>query len=208
MKAATLTNQGLLEAILSGDNAQRNLAYKQIYLDSSLRGKIRSMSAIYNISEADTEDLVQEAMVRLDRIILGDQFRGESAIITFLISVIRNLMRDKVKTKGRIVLSEKIKEDPNNQENSPETYLALQEKTEEEGKRDTILQGLLGKLKADCQKLLANYYYLGMSMTQVASEQGLSNANQAKKAAYRCRQHLRDLIQSTTGLENYLKQTL
>lgn len=207
MKTEMLTDQGLLEAILSGDATQRNRAYKQIYQDPGLRGKVRSMAAMYNISEADAEDLFQEAMVRLDRIILGGQFRGESAVITFLVAVVRNLMRDKVKSSKKEVLSADIKDDPDPSD-ATAVPLAMQEQTEVENKRDQILQRLLSKLKDDCQQVLANYYYLGKSMAQVATEQGLKNANQAKKAAFRCRQHLRELIQAETGLEHFLKQAI
>lgn len=209
MKTLTLTNEALWEAIISGDVTRRNQAFRQIYMDSTMRGKVRSLAAMYNINEVEVEDLLQESIIRLDEVILNGTFRGDSAITTFLIAIVRNKMRDKVKTMGRTVLTDEIKESSNlNQVDTPEVAYLLEEKNSEAAKRDGILQTLLGKLKADCQKLLANYYYLGKSMSQVATDQGLANANQAKKAAYRCRQHLKDLIRTEPGLENFLKQTL
>ena len=209
MKTLTLSNEALWEAIISGEVSRRNQAFKQIFMDSAMRGKVRSLAAMYNIADVEAEDLLQESIVRLDEVILNGSFRGDSAIITFLIAIVRNKVRDKVKTKNRTVLTDEVKETPDlDQSDTPEAVYLLEEKNSETIKRDGILQTLLGKLKADCQKLLANYYYLGKSMAQVATDQGLANANQAKKAAYRCRQHLKDLIVAEPGLENFLKQTL
>jgi RNA polymerase sigma factor (sigma-70 family) len=207
MSTKMLTNEMLLSAILSGDILQRNQAYRQLYLDQTIKGKVWSMAANYGLNDAETEDLFQEAIIQLDSIILEGRFRNESSVPTFFIAVVRNKMRDKVKAGGKLTSFDEIKND-SSEFNDPEFILTTQEKTVEAQHRDSILKTLLEKIKADCRQLLSRYYYQGMSMAQIATEQGLANSNQAKKAAFRCRQQLRELILSQPGLDNFLKQAL
>lgn len=207
MSTKMLTNEMLLSAILSGDMLQRNQAYRQLYQDQTIKGKVWSMGTNYGLNDAETEDLFQEAIIQLDSLILEGRFRNESSVPTFFIAVVRNKMRDKAKAGGKLTSFDEIKND-SNELNDPELILTTQEKTVEAQYRDSILKNLLEKIKADCRQLLSRYYYQGMSMAQIATEQGLANSNQAKKAAFRCRQQLRELILSQPGLDNFLKQAL
>ena len=98
--------------------------------------------------------------------------------------------------------------DYHDQEQSPEDLIILEEKSDSASQRDQLLQQLLNQLTDKCKQVLYLYYFLAQSMAQVAEAQGLKNANQAKKAAGRCRKQLEQKIQKQPQLANFLKQSL
>jgi len=209
MNPKLLTNEALLAAILSGHMQQRNLAYSQLYQDQTVRNKLRSWGPVYGIDDSGLEDALQESILRLDSMILDGKFRAESSVPTFLLSIVRNLLREKARSKGNVQYAEDVGNNLGASESEyPDGHIFIQEATEAEQKRDQILRALLEQLKDNCKSLLASFYYLEKSLAQIATELGLANANQAKKAAFRCRQQLRRLIENQPGLENYLKLTL
>ncbi len=194
-----------LQGILSQKEEERNAALKSLYMNPMINAKVKAWSKLYNLTQAEPDDILQEAIIMLDEKIRKGSFLGKSKVTTFLLGICHNMIRDKVRRVNRVILKPEF----NDSEQMPESQfydqLELVETSEWESERDRTLEQLLNGLDSKCREALKSYYFLRMSMAQIAERRGLKNAVQAKKAVHRCRMKLRDLIQSSPALLQKLK---
>lgn len=204
------SNDELLEAIRGNDLNQRNRALKQLFLDRVVYGKVKEMIEVYGTQKIDADEIVQEAVILLDDLIRSGKFQSKSKVRTYLIGICKNLIRSGGKKIERITYATEptAMPDYDEAEQSPEDQIILEEKSDSAQKRDELLQQLLNQLTENCRKVLHLYYFMAQSMAQVAEARGLKNANQAKKAAGRCRKQLEKKIRSQPQLASFLKQSL
>lgn len=211
MKNQVFSDEILLQKMRSNNRQERNEALKSLYNDNTVNFKIREMSRDYNY-QADADDALQDGIILLDEMVRDGRFRGESSVKTFLISICRNLMRNKVRSAEKVTYKEEIKEadlsDTSVHDATPEEAILIIETSENEQKRDAILRGLLTQLTERCQDVLRLYYYESYNMAKIALERGLKNANQAGKAADQCRKQLYSLISEQPTLMNFLKSEI
>jgi RNA polymerase sigma factor (sigma-70 family) len=206
MKVIFQTDEALVAAIKSDNMSQRDKALKQLLLDPVVNGKIVDLLNFFNLKHLDADEILQEGLILLDELIRAGKFRRESAARTFLISICKNLMRNDLKKVNRVILKETFDEsDVNSHEVSADENILIEEKTEAEMQRDAILKQLMAQITGGCQEVLTLYYFKAMSMAQVAAERGLAGAHQAKKAADRCRNQLREAIAQNPQLIPFLK---
>ncbi len=198
----------LITAIKSGDDKQQNGALRQLYMDKVITLKIKDFIQHYG-TKHDADDIMQEGILLMRRLIQEDKFSGNSKVRTFLIGICRNLIRGDLKKVTRVDLKGDFTAiDNDNLVENIDDYLFLEEQTATETKRDNILKTLLEQLTEKCRESLKLKYYKDKTMVQIAEARQLKNANQAKKAVDRCRQRLRDLIQQEPQLADFLKGTL
>lgn len=205
MKVLTKSDAELIADIGSHDVAARNNALKMLYLDKMVNGTIARMISDYN-SRQEADDVLQEAIILLDEMIRSGRFRGDSKLSSFLIGIAKNIIRNSIRNADKVVYKEEITENSSETEDSPEDYLLVQERSENEQKRDQLLRDAMGELTARCRDVLTLYYFKSYSMAQIAEERRLSSAAQAKKDAHDCRQSLRSLVASRPALSNFLMQ--
>lgn len=205
MKILSKSDAELIADIGSNDVAARNNALKILYLDQVANATIARMIADYN-SRLDADDVLQDAVILLDEMIRSGRFRGESKLSSFLIGIAKNIIRNGMRNADKVVYKEEVSENNSESESSPEDFLLVQERGENEQKRDQLLRDALGELTARCQDVLHLYYFKSYSMAQIAEERKLSSAAQAKKDAYDCRQMLKTLVASRPALSNFLMQ--
>lgn len=205
MKVLTKSDAELIADIGSHDVAARNNALKMLYLDKVVNGTIARMISDYN-SRQEADDVLQEAIILLDEMIRSGRFRGDSKLSSFLIGIAKNIIRNNMRNADKVVYKEEITENSSETEDSPEDHLLVQERGENEQKRDQLLRDALGELTARCRDVLTLYYFKSYSMAQIAEERRLSSAAQAKKDAHDCRQSLRSLVASRPALSNFLMQ--
>lgn len=197
----------LITAIKSGGD-QENWALRQLYMDKVITLKIKDFIQHYG-TKHDADDILQEGILLMRRLIQQDKFSGNSKVRTFLIGICRNLVRRELKKIERIDLKPDISLiSSDNLVEKMDDYLFIEEQTAEEAKRDNILKALLERLTEKCRESLKLKYYKDQTMVQIAETRQLKNANQARKAVDRCRQSLRKLIQQEPQLANFLKATL
>ena len=201
MKIVTIEANDLAQAIRSGDAVRRNQAFKQLYMSARVHGKIREWVKTYNLTGKEPDDILQEGMILLDKLVCSDRFRAESKVETFLLGICKNLIRDGVKKVRRVVLKDSLPESALQSEETLADYLEMQETTEAGTRRDQALHEVLRQLTDKCQEALRLYYFEQKSMVEIAAARSLANADQAKKAVYRCREQLRDLIEGNTTLQ-------
>lgn len=205
MKILRKSDAELIVDIAGHDAAARNNALKMLYLDKVVNATIARIIADYN-SRLDADDVLQDAVILLDEMIRSGRFRGESKLSSFLIGIAKNIIRNGLRNADKVVYKEDVSENNSEQESSPEDVLMVQERNENEQKRDQLLRDALGELTARCREVITLYYFKSYSMAQIAEERKLSSAAQAKKDAHDCRQMLKTLVASRPALSNFLMQ--
>ncbi len=197
--------EALFNAIQSKEIADRNRALKFLYMDVVINAKVKQFINEFG-SKADPDDVLQEGVILLDEMIQSGRFRKESSVRSFLLGICKNIIRNNARKTDRVILNDDMSQYNHVSSETPDEQLLLLENNSLEQKRDELLQKLLLTLTDNCQKVLKMYYYLSYNMSKIADERGLKNANQAKKAADRCRKQLRVLISERPDLMNFLKQ--
>jgi len=180
--------------LLSTDPNRRNRAFATLYKSPVVNGKIRDWAKMYNLRDKEPDDVLQEAIILLDELLRSGRFRAESRVETFLLGICKNLMRDGLKKVNRIVLHDTIPDSALYSADELADYMVLSELSAAEQNRDVVLHETMKKLTDKCQEALRLYYFEQKTMQQVADERQLSSADQAKKAVFRCRQSLKELI--------------
>jgi RNA polymerase sigma factor (sigma-70 family) len=204
MEAHKLSPEEVYKIIFSGDKTQVDALLKQLFQDPTLRGKIYLQAINVGLPHEEVPEIIQETTVRLWQNLIKRNFRGESNLGTYFVSIAKNIILDvRKKSKKEPGSLDDLEIDPKDVGRSPDWKLQEEDKR----KLKQTVNHLLGEIKKECSSVLINYHYLNMTMTEVADESGLKNANQAKKKADRCRQYLRKLIEKQ-NLTNVLKQTL
>ena len=204
MKIVQLNQTDQADSILSPDPRRRNAAFRALYQSPVVAGKVREWAKTYNLRGKTPDDVIQEGIILLDELARNGRFRGESKAQTFLLGICKNLIRDSAKKVQRVVFRETLTDADLHSEDQLADQMVLEEVQEAGRQRDNALQEALGQLTDKCRDALKMYYFENKSMTDVAASRGLANADQAKKAVFRCRESLRELI----GSNPYLQQVL
>lgn len=194
MKVASLNTPAPNEDFLSADPVRRNRAFASLYRSPVVNGKIREWAKVYNLRDKEPDDVLQEGIILLDEMLRSGRFRAESRVDTFLLGICKNLMRDGLKKVNRILLKDTLPDSALHSADELADYLVLAELTDAERQRDQALREAMSRLTDKCQEALRLYYFEQMTMQQVAEARQLANADQAKKAVFRCRESLRELI--------------
>jgi len=194
MKVVAMSPDNLKTDLLSTDPNRRNRAFATLYKSPVVNGKIRDWAKMYNLRDKEPDDVLQEAIILLDELLRSGRFRAESRVETFLLGICKNLMRDGLKKVNRIVLHDTIPDSALYSADELADYMVLSELSAAEQNRDVVLHETMKKLTDKCQEALRLYYFEQKTMQQVADERQLSSADQAKKAVFRCRQSLKELI--------------
>lgn len=194
MKVVALNPDNLSADFLSTDPNRRNRAFAALYKSPVVNGKIRDWAKVYNLRDKEPDDVLQEAIILLDEMLRSGRFRAESRVETFLLGICKNLMRDGLKKVNRIVLKDTIPDAAMHSADELADYMVLSELSAAEQNRDTALRDAMTKLTDKCQEALRLYYFEQKTMQQVAEARQLANADQAKKAVFRCRESLKELI--------------
>ena len=138
---------------------------------------------------ADTQDLVQETVVRAFRRIDGFEPRGEGALQAYLRQVLVNRIREELRRVGRRPVSEPIDEHRAFEGASP-----LEEAIGREA-MDKYERALL-KLRPEDREAIVMRIELGCSFDEVAAALGKPTANAARsavnRAVFRLAQEMRD----------------
>lgn len=184
----------LVEALMDTDQNRRNQAFKILYKSPVVHGKIRDWAKMYNLRDKTPDDVLQEGIILFDELIRSGRFRGESKVETYLLGICKNLIRDSAKKVTRVVFKEIISEEAHLSEDQLADFMEMIELREHEQRRDNALLEVMKKLTDKCREALRLYYFEQKSMLEVALSRQLANAEQAKKAVFRCRESLRELI--------------
>jgi len=141
-------------------------------------------------TEADAEEVLQEAVVILWEKVRSGSFEAQSKLSTFLMGVMKNIWaRRLARRKRESPLPDDF--DPPAGEESQLDGLIKEEQQE-------AMREAMSRITEICRKILLMFYWEEKSMEEIASDLGLANAETAKSKKYQCRKslehHLRSLI--------------
>lgn len=150
--------------------------------------------------DSDAEDVFQDVLVAFYRNIRTGKFRGDSAIKTYLYSMIRNQWLVRLKKNQRNVKMEDPEQAERTMHVSPSNY-----KTDD---LTNQVNKLLGEVSERCRELLKRYYFDNLPMSEVAERTGFENENSAKTQKYKCMQRLIKIMADRPELKKMLYEML
>ncbi|TNE66562.1 MAG: sigma-70 family RNA polymerase sigma factor [Bacteroidetes bacterium] len=179
------TDDALVAGIQSGGSA-REEALKRIYLLPGLREAVIRHVLENGGSRQDAQDIFQEALVLLDRNLRENRFEGKSTLSTYFVAIAKWRWVTVRRQQGRYTDISPTHYDET--VDSPEAETIRHEYRE-------LFQEALGQIGERCRQLL-QLYQLDHSMEEIADLMQYSNADVAKKEAYRCRMRFRELLEN------------
>lgn len=150
----------------------------------------------------EAEDIFQEVIISFINLVRAGRFRGESAISTFLFSMNRNSWMNEIKRRQRSEIRElKYESLQARDEKIPSFYLEDRQQTKE-------LMKLIGKLGADCKKVLVLFYFENFSMKEILNELGYESEQVVRNKKYKCLKRLQEMVFVNPNLFQQLKTFL
>lgn len=144
-------------------------------------------------TEADAEEVLQEAVVILWEKVRSGPFEAHAKLTTYLMGVMKNLWsRRLARRKREAPLADDF--DPPAVEESPLDGLIREEQLEATRKAMALITEM-------CRKILLMFYWEEKSMDEIAAALGLANAETAKSKKYQCRKSLESHLRSIIGHE-------
>src|SRR3954447_19100495 len=176
------TNEQLLLRGLAENDTK---AIETIYKDNfkMVQAFILNNSGSYD----DARDIFQEAMITLYEKAKSESFVLTSQIKTYVYSVCRRLWLKRLQQMGRYVPQVEGFEEMIPVEDDLEIY-------EKKNADFAIMERALGSLGEPCKSLIEAYYIHKKGMTEIATEFGYTNADNAKNQKYKCLMRLKKLF--------------
>ncbi len=176
----------IVEGLRNGDS----VTMKQVYQNHF--GMIRHLVTKNSGSEADAEDVFQEAMVILYQKLNDPEFNLTVQLKTYVYSVCRNLWLNELKLRGR----------RRNRLKDYEKYVETGHlfNADWKAQRERVLLEMdkaIRYLGEKCQEILLLYYYHRKSMTDIARQLEYANADSAKNQKYKCLRQLKWNLKNT-----------
>ncbi len=149
-------------------------------------------------NEEDAADIFQETVLTLVDKIKNNQFRGESSVKTFMVSVARNLWLHELRTRGR--------------RNKREvTYFADADVQETIGDRQfckvetDTMKKIFDAVGDVCTQILTGYYYEELSMRQLLERFDFENEQVLRNRKSKCMKKLKEILSSNIQLLDQFK---
>lgn len=177
---STANEKALLEGLAKEDRASIERIYKENY--PSIQTLILNNSGTTD----DAADIFQETMIVLFEKSRSGNFELNCQLKTYIYSVSRRLWLKKLNQAHRqgIIIDE------------AETAM-VEEDMEVHEKRQNdfhLMDQALSRIGEPCKSLLEAYYVQKKQMTQIATEFGYTNADNAKTQKYKCLVRLKKLF--------------
>ena len=173
--------QLLLRGLANNDTKATDTIYKDNF--NMVQALILNNNGTYD----DARDIFQEAMITLYEKAKSESFVLTCQIKTYIYSVCRRLWLKRLQQMGKYISAG---------ENLEET-VPVEEDLEIHEKRNAefaIMERAMGSLGEPCKSLLDAYYIQKKGMTEIASEFGYTNADNAKNQKYKCLMRLKKLF--------------
>jgi len=173
--------QLLIKGLAQGDKISIETIYRENYL------MIQSFILSNNGSVDEARDIFQEAMVVLYEKSRDTTFLLSCQLKTYLYSVCRRLWLKRLQHLNKY----------STQVESIEDIVPVEEDVEDHEKRNDdfmLMEHAMGKIGEPCKSLLDAYYLQKKSMTEIATNFGYTNSDNAKTQKYKCLVRLKKLF--------------
>ncbi len=178
-----LKDHEIVELLRKGKN---KLAFEKIYQHFP---SIKRLVLTHGGSEDEAKDIFQESVIIFYEKATQPAFELSSSIGTFLYGVSNNLWLKRLRDiKAHEVDWGACKAMPFENEFEMESQ-----------ESNKLIDKLLEELGNPCKTLLQNYYYLKMSMREIAQSMGYSSENIAKNQKYKCLERAKKMVKEKLG---------
>ena len=150
-------------------------------------------------SKQDGEDIFQEAVVALIKLVKDGKYRQQANIRTFLIAISKNIWFNEIRKRKSTGQREKRYED--------ERDMVESDISEQIGDLEVKKQfrELLNRLGDPCKKLLLLFYYEDMSMKELLSHLPYENEQVVRNKKYKCLKQLTSLVKANPIIQKEIK---
>jgi len=183
-------DQFIIESIRLGKDEK---AIASLY-DVSFR-KIREYVRKNSGNLEDAEDIFQDAILVLFKLVQAGRYDNQHDLDGFLYSVSRNLWINKVKRESKKMSLADGFDIPS----SEQFYKGVLD-----NERSVYIMNTFSQIGEKCKELLTQVVYFDFSMKEVCEKLGYPNENAAKTQHYKCKQKLIELV----GKNDVFKQLL
>lgn len=178
-----MTDTEIIQGILAGGREQERC---MDHLFQAHKGMVGHGMSKYSITEEASLDAFSDTLLAVRRAVLGEKFRGESKLSTFMFTIFSRRCVDQTRKKTTHGMSEPLGDATREMgvEPSIERKLFTQEAYDR-------LMGYMQQLGEVCQQILMYRYYWGYEdMNEIATLVGVKNANTAGSLRHRCMKQL------------------
>lgn len=197
MGKRTYTDQEIIQAVRKGG---RSCEQVMEYLYGRYVNQVIAFVRERSGTEAEAQDVYQDAIVNLLLAIQDGRFEGRSAVSTYLFAISKNLWyrrfrRQNLEGDYRATLTGEDT-DPN----TPELLLL-------EADRQTQLNSILDQLKDKCRAVLS-LWAQKYAMKEIAEQLGYQNEQVVRNKKNLCLKELKKLLQQQPALREKIQQLL
>jgi RNA polymerase sigma factor (sigma-70 family) len=189
------TDSAIIEDLRSGIASRQDRAFRCLY--RTYFEMIDRMVCNNSGNTDDTKDIFQDAVLVFFNMIKKPDFQATSALKTLFYSICRNKWLMELRKRKRTQqLEEEHQFIP--VEASVFSSLVLDE-------RKQLIVQLLGKLGAECAKILDFYYFRKLKMKEIQAQLKLVSEQVVKNRKSRCMKNLRTMVGNNPQIEAMLK---
>lgn len=168
---------------------------RKVYEDN--RDKFINFAKRYNLPQDDVIDIYQDAYVAFyNNVMSGKIKKMTSSISTYLFSIGKYLIFDKMKKNNKTINSDYNMDIVRDQEDVME-HITLN--AEELTYEQQLLRKHFSSLGKQCQELLNLFYYRGFTIKDILEQGSYNNENVIKSSKSRCMKTLKELINSNNN---------
>lgn len=185
--------------IITGLKAGGIVAEGQMrYLYRHLREPLLAYLQKQGAKPEEAKDVFQESLLCLYENVQGDQYRGQSSLRTYLISIARFIWLNQRKRADKLREIKDQLEPVVVDQSQISSYL--------ERERDRQLAQFMNLLDEPCQAVLRYAYYEEWSAKQIAEAMDYKNEQIARNKKFKCLRKLRSLLENNADWLAYFKQ--
>jgi RNA polymerase sigma factor (sigma-70 family) len=193
LKNQSTEDQSILDGIRAGSKAE-DAALTKLY--ESHWSAIRAYVLKNNGSEDDANDVFQDGVIAFHKNVVTGKFKGESAIGTYLYSICRFIWLKKLRSTNKMPVDSEADE-PVSYEDPEHRFL--------DAEKRSLMAKLFDQIGEPCRTILTLSYYDNLPMSEIASQTGFKDEQNARNKKYKCMKALKTLIISQPGFIEALK---
>lgn len=177
--------------LISDDPSRRAKAFQYLY--GAGFEKVKALIIKNHGTVPEAEDIFQDGLVALYHNISTGKFKRTAKAETYLYSICKNLWFQKLRKTRK------------NDDFSEEMKLALDDRSIKTV-NTSFLNRVFGELKADCQKILKEFYYHNKSIVELRKSMKMESDQVVKNKKGRCLKYLMNIIrQKNLTMESFFE---
>lgn len=178
-----MTDDSLIKALKNDDRS----VLKSVYLNNKMA--FIAFANRYELSNDDVLDVYQDAIIALRENALKGHLDGlKSELKTYLFSIGKYMIYNRLKEKNKLFVSETIEEPDDFDE------LKITDIGYDFSPRQRQLQKAFKQLGEQCQNVLNLFYFRGYTLDDIVTKLNYNNKDVVKSQKSRCLKTLKDII--------------